>query len=209
MMQRVSVKGIAIGLGSLLLLPVLCLAGGQHQDDFDHPAIQYIQKEPNDAISRLQKQLDSGQLHLTYNARNGYLSSVLAQLKIPVSSQMLVFSKTSFQRELITPHAPRALYFNADTYIGWVQDGSVVEVATQDPQLGAVFYTLDQTATGKPKFKRQTYECLQCHSGGMTSGVPGYMMRSAYTHIDGQPEFRAGTYLTTDPSPLKERWGGW
>ena len=208
-MQRVSVKGIAIGLGSLLLLPALCLAGGQHQDDFDHPAIQYLQKTPNDPISRLQKQLDSGQLHLTYNARNGYLSSVLAQLKIPVSSQMLVFSKTSFQRELITPHAPRALYFNADTYVGWVQDGSVVEVATQDPQLGAVFYTLDQTATGKPKFKRQTYECLQCHSGGMTSGVPGYMMRSAYTHIDGQPEFRAGTYLTTDQSPLNERWGGW
>lgn len=208
-MQRMSVKGAALGLGSLLLLPVLCLAGGQHQDDFDHPAIQYMKRVPDNPISRLQKQLDAGQLRLTYNARNGYLSSVLAQLKIPVSSQMLVFSKTSFQRELITPHAPRALYFNDNTYIGWVQDGSVVEVVTQDPQLGAVFYTLDQTASGHPHFQQQTYECLQCHSGGMTEGVPGYIMRSVYTHIDGQPEFRAGTYLTTDQSPLTERWGGW
>ena len=26
---------------------------------------------------------------------------------------------------------------------------------------------------------------------------------------DGQPVFSAGTYVTTDESPLKERWGGW
>lgn len=196
-------------MGSLLLLPILCLAGGQQQDDFDHPAIQYIKRAADDPITRLQKQLDAGQVHLTYNQRNGYLSSVLAQLKIPVSSQMLVFSKTSFQRELITPNSPRALYFNDSTYIGWVQDGSVVEVATQDPQLGAVFYTLTQAASGHPRFQRQTYECLQCHSGAMTAGVPGHIMRSVYTHIDGQPEFRAGTYLTTDQSLMTERWGGW
>jgi len=208
-MQKSKVQGAALVLGSLFLLPVLCLAGGQQEDDFDHPAIQYIKRSPDDAIGRLQKQMDAGQVRLTYNARNGYLSSVLAQLKIPTSSQMLVFSKTSFQHDLITPHAPRALYFNDSTYIGWVQDGSVVEVATQDPQLGAVFYTLDQTANGHPHFRRQTYECLQCHSGAMTAGVPGYMMRSVYTHVDGQPEFRAGTYLTTDQSPLTERWGGW
>jgi hypothetical protein len=208
-MQRVNVTAIAMGLGSLLLFPILCLAGKQHQDDFDHPAIDYLKRPATDAVTRLQKQIDAGQVHLTYNARNGYLSSVLAQLKIPVSSQMLVFSKTSFQRDLITPNSPRALYFNDNTYVGWVQDGSVVEVATQDPQLGAVFYTLTQTAAGRPQFQRQSYECLQCHSGGMTAGVPGHIMRSVYTHIDGQPEFRAGTYLTTDQSPLSERWGGW
>ncbi len=209
-MQNSRVKGAALWLGSLLLLPILCLAGGgQQEDDFGHPAIQYIKRSPDDPISRLQKQMDAGQIRLTYNARNGYLSSVLAQLKIPISSQMLVFSKTSFQRELITPNAPRALYFNDSTYVGWVQDGSVVEVATQDPQLGAVFYTLTQAATGHPRFQRQTYECLQCHSTSMTAGVPGLIMRSVYAHADGQPEFRAGTYLTTDQSPLTERWGGW
>ncbi len=208
-MPKVKLQSVVIGIGSLLLAPILCLAGGQQQDDFDHPAIQYLKNAPTDPVSRLQRQLDAGQLHLTYNVHNGYLNSVLAHLKIPVSSQMLVFSKTSFQRELITPHAPRALYFNESTYIGWVQDGAVVEIATQDPQLGAVFYTLDQRTSDHPRFQRQTYECLQCHSGGMTSGVPGYMMRSVYTHIDGQPEFRAGTYLTTDQSPLTERWGGW
>lgn len=207
-MRKARVAGAAMALGSLAL-PILCLAGGQQQDDFDHPAIKYIQGAPTDPISRLQQRIDSGQVHLVYNARNGYLESVLAQLHIPVSSQMLVFSQTSFQRDRISPHTPRALYFNADTYIGWVQDGSVVEVATQDPKLGAVFYTLPQTPSAKPRFQRQTYECLQCHSGAMTNGVPGHVMRSVYTHIDGQPEFRAGTYITTDQSPISERWGGW
>ncbi len=192
-----------------MLLPALCLAGGQERDDFDHPAIQYIKQTSDDPVSRLQKEMDAGRVRLTFNRKNGYLSSVLAQLKIPVSSQMLVFSKTSFQRDLITPHAPRALYFNDSSYVGWVQDGSVVEVAVQSPQLGAVFYTLQQESGGRPRFQRQTYECLQCHNSSMTAGVPGLIMRSVYARIDGMPEFRAGTYLTTDQSPLSERWGGW
>src|ERR1700759_3772812 len=87
MMRKASAVGAAMALGSLSLLPILCLAGGQQQDDFDHPAIKYIQETPTDPISRLQQRLDSGQVHLTYNSRNGYLVSVLTQLHIPVSSQ--------------------------------------------------------------------------------------------------------------------------
>jgi hypothetical protein len=34
-------------------------------------------------------------------------------------------------------------------------------------------------------------------------------MRSVYARSDGQPEFRAGTYMTSDQSPWEERWGGW
>ncbi len=209
-MVRDRIKHTVLALGAMLVLPLLCLAGGQEADDFDHPAIRYIKQVSDDPISHLQKEMDAGRVRLTYNRKNGYLSAVLAQLKIPTSSQMLVFSKTSFQRDLITPHAPRALYFNDSTYVGWVQDGSVVEVATQSPQLGAVFYTLAQdSGGGPPRFQRQTYECLQCHSSSMTAGVPGHIMRSVYTHADGMPEFRAGTYLSTDQSPLSERWGGW
>ena len=37
-------------------------------------------------------------------------------LNVPVSSQMLVYSATSRQR-IISPHRPRALYFNEDLYI--------------------------------------------------------------------------------------------
>jgi hypothetical protein len=122
---------------------------------------------------------------------------------------MLVFSKTSFQRERISPNTPRAIYFNDGVYVGWVQGGSVLEFTAVDPQQGAVFYVLEQRKTAKPRFLRQTYECLQCHNSSMTAGVPGHIMRSVYAGPDGQPEFRAGTFLTTDASPLEERWGGW
>jgi len=120
-----------------------------------------------------------------------------------------VFSKTSFQRQLIEPDSPRALYYDDNTYIGWVRGAPYLEVSTIDPQLGAVFYILDQKPAAKPKFVRQTYECLQCHTGSMTQGIPGNMMRSVYARADGQPDFRAGTFVSTDQSPIEERWGGW
>src|SRR4051794_10319127 len=66
----------------------------------------------NDPISRLSQTLDSGKSSLQYDPLHGYLPSLLQQLKIPASSQTLVFSKTSFQRDRISPAHPRALYFN-------------------------------------------------------------------------------------------------
>ncbi len=193
--------------GAILLCTLS--ATGQSIEDSEHAAIQYTKTPANDPIARLQKRIDGGEVKLTYYGRHGYLRSVLEALKVPTSSQMLVFSKTSFQHDRISPGAPRALYFNDDAFIGWVQYGPVLEVATTDPQLGAVFYVLEQKKSEKPKFLRQTYECLQCHSSSMTAQVPGYMMRSVYVRADGQPQFRAGTMLTTDQSPLSERWGGW
>ena len=199
-----------ITTGLFFPLALICFGAARRaDDDFDHDAIRYRTTAPRDQISVLQKQLDTGRANLLFDSKNGYLLSVLQNLNIPTSSQLLVFSKTSFQRDLISPEHPRALYFNDNTYIGWVQYGSVLEVATTDSQLGAVFYTLSQVETEKPKFERQTYDCLQCHSSSMTEGVPGLMMRSMYTRRDGQPEYGAGSYLTTDQSPLEQRWGGW
>ena len=191
------------------LLPTISLAIPQSAEDSDDAAIQYTKATPNDAIAGLQKAIDSGSVKLFYNERNGYLQGVLRQLKVPAASQVLVFSKTSFQRQLIEPSSPRALYYNDHTYIGWVPGAPLLEISTIDPQLGAVFYVLDQRSSAKPKFIRQTYECLQCHTGVMTQGVPGVMMRSVYARADGQPDFRAGTFVTTDQSPMEERWGGW
>lgn len=42
-----------------------------------------------------------------------------------------------------------------------------------DPQLGAVFYTLDQKNTDEVQLLRQTGNCLVCHSSSRTDGVPG------------------------------------
>lgn len=199
--------GLIVGL--TILLPILGFAAPQVAEDSDDETIQYIKSKPEDAISRLQMSIDSGSVKLEYSPKNGYLPSVLKQLSITPASQTLVFSKTSFQRDLISPDTPRALYFNDHTYIGWEQNAPLLEVSTVDPQLGAVFYVLQQQPKAKPHFIRQTYECLQCHTGTMSSGVPGHIMRSVYARRDGLPDFAAGTFLTTDQSPIEERWGGW
>src|SRR5262249_22332981 len=49
----------------------------------------------------------------------------------------------------------------------------------------------------------------QCHDSNLARGVPGHIMRSVIPDRTGQPILTAGSYLTTDQSPLKERWGGW
>jgi hypothetical protein len=175
----------------------------------DDPPIRYSTTPALDPVAALKEKLDRGQLSLQFDEKNGYLASLLQSLKISPSTQGLVFSKTSFQRELISPHHPRALYFNDDTYVGCVHDGRVLEIASMDPRQGAIFYTLEQKEALKPKIIRQTSDCLQCHEGGMTQGVPGLLMRSVYPEDDGMPAFAAGTFVTTDQSPFAQRWGGW
>ncbi len=177
--------------------------------DSDDEPIRYSKTAAHDPIAQLQKQIDRGEVAMTYDAKLGYLESLLKNLKVPASSQGLVFSKTSLQRTLIGPHRPRAIYFNDDTYVGYVRNAPVLELAALDRDLGTVFYTLMQQESAKPKFVRQSYECLQCHESGMTRNVPGLLMRSIYPDIEGQPILSAGTFVSNDRSPLKERWGGW
>src|SRR5262245_6581451 len=95
-----------------------CLMAPARADDFDREPIHYRTAEADNAVSRLQKRLD-GQLRLGFDEKTGYLRSLLGQLQVPVSSQTLVFSKTSLQRNRIAPQTPRALYFNDDVYVGF------------------------------------------------------------------------------------------
>src|ERR1051325_8494802 len=155
----------------VLMFPSCVFASGY---DYDQPPIKYSVSKPNDVVAHLQERVDGGKTKLNFDAEHGYLESFLRELKVPVSSQMLVFSKTSFQRNLITPQAPRALYFNDDVYVGWVQGGSVLEIAAMDGKQGMQFYTLEQKESARPRIVRQTHECLQCHdSTSFTGGVPG------------------------------------
>ena len=95
----------------------------------EEPPISYPTAPVQDPIAKLQAEINAGKTKLAFDERHGYLDAVLKYLHVPTSSQTLVFSKTSFQRELIAPWKPRALYFNDDAYIGWVQEGEVLEVA--------------------------------------------------------------------------------
>ncbi|WP_145227919.1 hypothetical protein [Gimesia algae] len=201
----------AIFAAGLLLCELLLPAVVSAQLSFEEAPINYNKAEPDNLISRFQKRLDSGEIKLAYQRKNrsGYLPAVLEALKIPVSSQTLVFSKTSLQVKHIDPQSPRALYFNDDLYVGIVQGGPVLELSASDPKLGTVFYTMSQSQTSHPTFVRKTFECTQCHASSMTQGVPGHIMRSVYPGPDGMPAFREGTYRSDHSSPFSERWGGW
>ncbi|MFM7130148.1 MAG: hypothetical protein ACKO0V_12395 [bacterium] len=194
---------------ALMILLSIFIHEEPFADDFDREPIFYRDSNPANAISRLQADLDSGKQKLEYDPTWGYLASVLKSLDIPAESQALVFSKTSLQRERISPETPRALYFNDDVYIGFCQSGDVLEISVADPRLGTVFYTLDQEKVDKPLFTRQVDACLLCHGGSQTQSVPGHLMRSVFSDAAGQPILASGTYRTDQTSAFKERFGGW
>ncbi len=179
------------------------------QFDIEREPVNYLKSPLADPISQLQKRLNTDEVQLTFDDKSGYLASVLKTLNVSETSQMLVFSKTSFQRNRINPRTPRAIYFNDDVYIGWCVNGDVVEVSAVDPQLGGVFYSLDQEEVDRPKFARHTDTCTLCHASSVTQGVPGHLVRSVFPDSSGNPILSTTTYRTTSQSPLKQRWGGW
>ena len=198
-------KPIGAAIAAWLIGISVCSA----QIEFEREPIRYLEQPLDDEITHLQQRLDAGELKLPFDDQRGYLPALLELLDIPTSSQMLVFSKTSFQLRRINPHRPRALYFNDHAYIGWVQGGDVVEITSVDPQQGAIFYTLAQEETDQPRFIRDKGQCLTCHASSRTKGVPGHLVRSVYTSQSGQPQFGSGTFTTDHRSPFTERWGGW
>ncbi|MCA9430721.1 MAG: hypothetical protein KC940_09465, partial [Candidatus Omnitrophica bacterium] len=112
----------------VLLIAVLLPCSAPAFISFEEPPIDYSKTEPTDPVFQLAKRIENSEVELEYDSDKGYLPSILKLLNIPVSSQALVFSKTSFQAPYISRKKPRALYFNDDVYIGWVQNGDVVEI---------------------------------------------------------------------------------
>ena len=164
-----------------------------------------------DPVGDLGQRLKAGSARLTYDAKQGYLSSLLKALDIPVSSQTLVFSKTSLQSEGITPASPRAIYFNDDVYAAWVQGASSIEIMSVDSVRGSVFYALSQENDGRPQFEVVTgHICSACHFSQESPKkfVPKLVLSSVIPDEKGNVE---GTFPfpTTDQTPLAERWGGW
>ena len=163
----------------------------------------------HDPVTELQKKIATGEAKLTYEPQHGYLRSVLKLLDIPISSQTLVFSKTSFQAALINPEHPRALYYNDDVYVGSVHGGKAIEIVSFDPNQGAVFYLVDEPKVEKAEFQRAELDCTQCHIAAGTRGIPGVLLRSVHTQQTGVLNGRTPSYITDQKSPLSQRWGGW
>jgi len=165
----------------------------------------------SDPIAELQQRITGGHTKLEYEKEHGYLISLLKALKVPVSSQTLVFSKTSLQSERISPKTPRAIYFNDDVYVAWVQGQGLIEIMSADPEKGSVFYVLSQEHSDHPEFERSSgHECSVCHyvREAAPKFVPRLLVSSVIPDATGNVD-GAFPIETTDRSPMKERWGGW
>ena len=175
---------------------------------FEEDTIGYSRTLSSGPVSKLQSRINKGEVVLKHDNAYGYLLSVLENLHAARSSQMLVFSKTSFQRDRIDPKHPRALFLGDDVYVGFVPGSPLLEISEADPKLGAVFYTLDQSPAAKPRFQRND-QCLECHATSKTMGVPGHLVRSFATDVNGVVDLATGVSLVNHRTPLAERWGGY
>jgi hypothetical protein len=204
-MTQFPLQHLIFGAYLLLTLQRILIGG----DDFDREPINYAKATPRNVVSKLQERIDAGEVKFEFDPHFGYLKPLLRELGVSPSSQTLVFSKTSLQRQRISPRTPRSLYFSDDVYVGFCQNGEVLEISAVDPQLGTVFYVLDQEHADPPRILRQTDNCLICHGSTQTLGVPGHMIRSVFPDAGGSPILSAGTYRIDQTSPLEKRWGGW
>ena len=174
------------------------------------PAQAQTREKPDvlDPIARLARQLERGELELEFRPGSGYLGSLLELLDINADSQVLVFSKTSFQHALISPRNPRAIYFNDTVAIGRVPGGDVLELTALDSTRGVSFYTLPAGKVEKPLFQRRGVECMFCHGPG-NHGAPGLVVASVFPDAEGLPAYSTFFRGTDHRTPFTERWGGW
>ncbi len=173
----------------------------------NHPAISYAKAPVSDPIAQLNGRLQSGEVTLEKNGPSGYLTSVLSALGVPIESQILVFSKTSFQASRINPTNPRAVFFNDTVAVGWVRGGPVLEFVAQDARQGSIFYTFEQSPSGVPRFERND-SCVSCHVSEATQNVPGMFVGSVFPSVEGITMY-GPAYTTDHRSPFEIRWGGW
>jgi hypothetical protein len=196
--------------GACSLVGLTTAAVAQRTDAFvasrDHAAIAYSTGPTANVVTALNARLDSGAASLSFDPATGYLPSVLEALSIPVESQVLVYSQTSFQAKKITRSNPRALYFNDRVAVGYVRGGDILEIAAQDATQGTIFYTLAQSQSDKPHFRRED-QCLSCHLSWETRGVPGTFVMTVLPRRSDD-EYANGS-IVDHRSTLSDRWGGW
>lgn len=182
-------------------------AASRAAEVFDLEMTVYRQTIDSSEIAALKQRLERGEVQLEKDARHGYLPGLLRELGVPASSQMLVASKTSPNRALISPKNPRALYFNERVAVAYVPGAPLIEIAAQDAKLGAVFYTLNQQSGGPARLTRDD-RCVECHASAKTLDVPGLLVRSFRTDVDGEVDLLSGIFVN-QRTPLNERWGGY
>jgi len=173
-----------------------------------NPLHEYDTRPVDDRFSRYLANLETGDAKLDTSNEQAMLVGLLKDLEVPVNSQMLVYTATSLQKGLISPRNPRALYFNDDTYVGFVPGGRV-EVVSLDPTLGGVFYLFDRLQPGRQPTVRRTSDCMNCHAPRHMDNVPGLVIESVIPGMTGGGERAFRREQSGHQVPLADRFGGW
>jgi hypothetical protein len=196
---------IALACSTAVMMP----GHAQEAEIYEQEPFNYSAAVPHDGVGLLQKQIASGELKLGTTDGQA-IEALLRRFQIPPQSQLLVFSRTSFQRERINPDRPRALYFNDNCYVGWVP-GGLIEITTIDPVLGPMFYSFNPAAvqTNAAHCFVRDSDCLRCHGGTFVRGIPGLLARSVFPDEQGDPITRLGSEVVDLRTPFTNRWGGW
>lgn len=175
--------------------------------------IDYFGLNTPNVVEELGKRIESGRLQLGADEKRGFLPALLKELDISPTSQVLVFSKTALNPKLVSPETPRALYFNEETYVGYVPGAAALEIATVDPIKGWLFYTLTQPEFSpetqnrpQPTLERES-QCLACHAGQSSLRVPGGLVRGFVPDEKGNP--LSGYSRIHHATDFKKRFGGW
>ena len=176
--------------------------------DLEAPEHDYWNRPLNDPFTKLKDDLEQGIMNLDESSEKAYLESLLEALKIPVSSQMLVYSTTSLQLSLISPRTPRALYFNEEIYLGYVQGGRI-EIVSIDPEIGGIFYIFDLPRNGKRPVAERSRRCMNCHSDEDTHEIPGLVIKSVVPGPTGGSLESYRRARTGHDIPFSDRFGGW
>jgi hypothetical protein len=200
-----------IGLTIIVMILGVAVAFPQLRDrapDLKHPAIQYSSAELHDPVAELNRKLQNGTVRLWFDKTFGYLPALVQALSIPTESQIMVFSKTSLQSILIGPTNPRAILFNDSVAIAFVRGSPTLELTAQDPRLGTIFYTLDQSLQTRPVLTREAV-CLGCHNTKSSLGVPGMVVRTVFPGDSGAIVAGLTGTEADHRTPFEDRWGGW
>ena len=181
-------------------------ASAQQAEPFEEPPINYSATQSNDRATAINAAFQARATEIRSLPAKKRLQWLLAEMGVPVESQLFVFSKTSLQRDLINPEAPRVLYFSDEAYVGWSPTGAF-EVAVFDGKLGATFYIFEPHATKEEPLLARSGDCLLCHS--RHEHTPSLRTRSVFPDLNGEPLSGSGSSNIAPSTPLADRWGGW
>src|SRR5688572_14921452 len=201
---------LAAGLSIVAMTTVASATVEQRAGVFDqsmnHQAIKYSTSDSSTVVDELNRKLAEGSAKLVFDEKTGFLTSVLELLKIPVESQVLVYTQTSQQSKHITMTNPRAIYFNDEASVGYIRGAGLLEIVAQDAKLGSIFYVVHQDAGAARRFGREQ-QCLRCHLSWDTLGVPGMSVLSTFPRAS-ESEYANG-FFVDHYRQIRERWGGW